>query len=441
VDDVILAFEDLTTGVRSVTQNVLDYNPSDPTGNVQRAALFKNAVSWLMRFSTGPAVSLSPATVNFSGNPVGIDCPAKEVRLSNDGQAPLSVQAISFPPGSVFSQTNDCGPLPVTLTAGQWCTISVKFHPVAAGSASDTLSVTTQAANASSLVSTVAASGTGTICTLLTSAHALTVLRGTESAGVDVQDKNPSCSPVDFNLTCTPDHPALCALNPAVIPPSGKSRLTVTNLRAVEADSVRVVVNAVSEFRLESEAVTVQLADFAFTSAPDSASVAAGQTANYALTVRPVNGLSGPLSLACSGAPRGAHCTVTPSSFTLDGTSLVPVTLQVTTTGRAAAPGAPFGLPPLTGRWGLTLLGLLAMLLAAALGSRRRRLTAALLAGTLLMLLGWAACGVGGGSMNFNSSGTPAGTYKLTVTGTYANVPGSTPSTLVNSTSVALHVN
>ena len=72
---------------------------------------------------------------------------------------------------------------------------------------------------------------------------------------------------------------------------------------------------------------------------------------------------------------------------------------------------------------------------------RRRRLTGVLLAGTLLMLLGWVACG-GGGSLNFNSSsGTPAGTYALTVTGTYTNTPGSTPSTLTNSTTVTLHVN
>jgi hypothetical protein len=71
-----------------------------------------------------------------------------------------------------------------------------------------------------------------------------------------------------------------------------------------------------------------------------------------------------------------------------------------------------------------------------------RRLTAVLLAGTLLMLLGWVACGGGGGTMSFNSgSGTPAGTYALTVTGTYTNSPGSTLSSLTNSTTVTLHVN
>ena len=414
----------------------LDSNPD--TGLIHQMLNGTTPGGYRLLVRNGEVVSvlLSPTAVNFPGNPVGVDCPSKDVTVSNTGQATLTITDISFPAGSLFSQTNDC---PTTLAAGASCTISVKFHPTAAGSVSDTLTVATDAPGGAS---TVAVTGTGTICALVASAHAVTVLRGTESAGVDVQDRRPSCSPVDFSLTCTPDHPAQCALNPAVIAPSGSSRLTVTNLRAVQAPSVRVVVNAVSEFRAESEAVSVLLADFAFTSAPDDASVMAGETAGYALTIRPVNGLSGPVALTCSGAPRGARCTVTPASTMLDGTSLVPARLQVTTTGRAAAPGRPFGLPPLSGPRGVLLL-LFGLLLAAgaAVSHRRRRLTACLLAGTLLMLLGWVACGGGGGSMNLNSGGTPAGTYTLTVTGTYTNTPGSTPSTLTNSTTVTLHVN
>jgi hypothetical protein len=42
--------------------------------------------------------------------------------------------------------------------------------------------------------------------------------------------------------------------------------------------------------------------------------------------------------------------------------------------------------------------------------------------------------------MNFNTGGTPAGTYTLTITGTYANASGSTPGSLVNSTTVTLLV-
>jgi hypothetical protein len=43
--------------------------------------------------------------------------------------------------------------------------------------------------------------------------------------------------------------------------------------------------------------------------------------------------------------------------------------------------------------------------------------------------------------MNFNSGGTPAGTFTLTITGTYANPTSIGPATLTNSTTVLLKVN
>jgi hypothetical protein len=58
----------------------------------------------------------------------------------------------------------------------------------------------------------------------------------------------------------------------------------------------------------------------------------------------------------------------------------------------------------------------------------------------MLAMLLWASCG-GGGSMNFTSGGTPAGTYNLTITGTYTNASGPSPSTLTNTATLTLQVN
>src|SRR3990172_2937540 len=63
----------------------------------------------------------------------------------------------------------------------------------------------------------------------------------------------------------------------------------------------------------------------------------AGGVATYALAIRPVNGLAGNVTFACSGAPRGATCTVEPSSITLDGASIAQVKVRVATAGRAGA--------------------------------------------------------------------------------------------------------
>jgi hypothetical protein len=63
----------------------------------------------------------------------------------------------------------------------------------------------------------------------------------------------------------------------------------------------------------------------------------------------------------------------------------------------------------------------------------------AILSAALLAVLLWASCG--GGGMNFNSGGTPAGNFTLTLTGTYSNPTGTGPATLTNSTTVGLRVN
>jgi hypothetical protein len=197
---------------------------------------------------------------------------------------------------------------------------------------------------------------------------------------------------------------------------------------------------------------------FAMTKSPDAATVTAGGAATYALAIRPVNGLTGNVTFACSGAPRGATCAVEPTSVELDGTSVEQLKVRVTTSGGAAAlPMGGLDLGPL-GRHGILPLLLMALLTlaVAAIYDRRKsqRKTAAhlqgrhsgrplrwaLLTATMLMLLAWASCG-GGGLMSLGGGGTPAGRYALTVTGTYSSSTGPTPGTLSKSTSLNLKVN
>jgi hypothetical protein len=160
-----------------------------------------------------------------------------------------------------------------------------------------------------------------------------------------------------------------------------------------------------------------------------SASVTAGQTASYSLSVTLGGGLTGNLAFTCSGAPAESACAFSPGGVTLNGSSPVPVTVTVTTTAPSmTSPRGPRVLPP-SGRYrGLPLLlGLLALLTTLAalppscLGADLRRLPGLKpvpmmgLAAVLLMALVWAGCG---GSLVIYNSGTPAGTYLLTVTGT-----------------------
>jgi hypothetical protein len=62
-------------------------------------------------------------------------------------------------------------------------------------------------------------------------------------------------------------------------------------------------------------------ADFNISASPGSATISIAKTASFTLTLSPLNGFTGTVSLACNGGPPASTCTVSPSSVTLQGTS------------------------------------------------------------------------------------------------------------------------
>ena len=169
---------------------------------------------------------------------------------------------------------------------------------------------------------------------------------------------------------------------------------------------------------------TVQSADFSLSANPTSATVSAGSTANYSISLTPSGGFNQSVSLSCTGAPSLAACTVSASSVTLDGTNAKTVAIQVTTTASQPALHSPFYFPPPainTNQLQLCFLWLLGFaLLAILVPALRRRLRLAFAIMVLICLA--AACG--GGSGSHGGPGTPPGTYTLTVTAASA-IPAS----------------
>jgi len=175
--------------------------------------------------------------------------------------------------------------------------------------------------------------------------------------------------------------------------------------------------------------------DFSVSAVSTSQTIMRGQTANYSLTVAPVNNFSQSVTFTCSGAPSGTTCTVTPTSVTLDGTKNSSVAVSISSTAMA-------GLLPLEPAnqthsaafaiW--TILGPAGLIVFLPIASeqhhgRRRVSRLGLLS---LVCVGVAMFGCGGNSSN----GTQPGTYTLTVTGT--NSSGST--SLTHSVSLTLTV-
>ena len=176
--------------------------------------------------------------------------------------------------------------------------------------------------------------------------------------------------------------------------------------------------------------------------------VALGQVATYTLTVTPVNGFNQTVSLSCSGAPSLATCSVSPASTMLDGTNAANAKVTVTTMGatlltprRTAPPSFGPGSP----NWLAIILWLvlaagLATLISGRAPGPRRRLAGMSLATALLVVILWASCGGGGGGGGGGGSpGTPAGSYTLTLTGTYTSTSGGP--NLTHTATVKLTVN
>ena len=143
--------------------------------------------------------------------------------------------------------------------------------------------------------------------------------------------------------------------------------------------------------------------------------VTAGSTANYSLAVTGANGFSGSVTLACSGTPIAAACTVTPSPLNVSGSAEMPFTLRVTTTARTSSSILilTFGRLLQIG-WMAALCGLCALVLMMCT-AKRRRLT---FATTVLCVAGFAGCSGGGQAPPPPQQGTPAGTYTVAVTAT-----------------------
>lgn len=166
-----------------------------------------------------------------------------------------------------------------------------------------------------------------------------------------------------------------------------------------------------------------------------SATVTAGGTATYTIAVSPLGGFNQAITISCSGAPTAATCTPSPGSVTLDAANSQSVAVTITTTARGVVL-PPTTRPPNSPSSPIELLPLacVAALMIAFLFTNTRRLgpqaAFALLVLCVISLPGLAACGGGGSSGPPPPTGTPAGTYTLTVTGTSGNLSHKTTVTL-----------
>jgi hypothetical protein len=432
-----VTFTPTASGTRTGTLSVAD----NTSGSPQSAKLTGTGAA-----GSAPAVSLSPSSLTFASQTVGATSAAQTVTLTNTGSAALTITGISA--SGDFAETDNCGS---SVAAGANCTINVTFTPTASGTRAGTLSITdnasgspqsakltgTGAAGSAPVVSlspsslafasqTVGSSSAAQTVTLSNTGNASLTITGVTASG-DFTETNNCGSSVAVAANCT--------ISVTFTPTASGTRtgtLSITDNASGSPQSVSLTGTGSSS-----------TGDFSLSASPTSGTITAGQSAAFALNISPSGGFNQTVSLACSGAPQAGTCAISPSSVTLNGSSASTTNIMVTTTARGMLgpqPGPRWifpSLPAMGKRMELTkILWLTAILaLLGLLTGRRRQIRLTLGFAIVMVVLGAGCTGVVKSTTTV--SGTPAGTYTLTLTG--ASGTGSSATT--HSINVTVTVN
>jgi hypothetical protein len=361
------------------------------------------------------AAAVAPAVVTFQPQQVGTPAGTSAVTVFNLGSAALTVSNATA--SGDFSIQNGCT---TVAPAGGICAIQVTFTPTALGTRTGTLTITDNSAGSPHVVQ-LTGTGGATSATLspasltFNSQVANTISNSqqvtlTNSGAIALQISHIDVTgPFSETNQCgvTLGAGQGCFITLYFTPTTASAAtgtLTVTDSAANSPQTVSLSGSGASSLGLVIG-----------TNGSSAATVAAGATATFALSVGG-QGIGGSATVTCafgfrglSSAPAGTVCNV-PTMVNLSVTTASALNVSVTTTARSHL--LPIGFTPTPWFWALAVLVCLALFTAAsAPPSRKLRWCWA------APLIALALCGCGGGGSPTNpSGGTPAGTYTLGIT-------------------------
>ncbi len=439
---ISVTFKPTGAGTRTGTLTISD----NATGGPQTVSLT----------GTGAAgtttASASPGTLTYASQTVGTTSGAQAVTLSNTGSAALTISSIAVTGANSgdFLETNTCGN---TVAGGGSCGISVTFKPTGAGTRTGTLTISD---NATGGPQTVSLTGTGAAGTTTASASPGTLTYASQTVGTTSGAQAVTLSNTG-SAALTISSIAVTGANSgdfletntcgSTVAGGGSCGISVTfkpTGAGTRTGTLTISDNATGgpqTVSLTGTGAAASGGDFTLSSSPSSLAVTSGQTGSLTVSVSSSGGFNQAVSLSCQGAPQAASCTVNPGSLTPTGTGMVSANVKVTTTAYTMGvpeQGPQWVVPPRGGAELLRVVTVFVLLMLAGILGKKERVRAAVGVAALgVMLVGSGCAGIaeskgsGGGH-----SGTPPGSYTLTLTGT----AGTGANAITHSTTVTLMV-
>jgi hypothetical protein len=402
-------------------------------------------------------ISLAPATLNFASQTIGASSAAQIVNVNNTGTTPVAMTiSIAGNNPADFAETDNCSQSP--LAGGKSCVINVTFYPTQSGARSADVLISDSAPHSPQIVTV---GGTAVQAAAIVSPSGTigfgSALAGTASPPITVTITNSGAPPAILTVRGANVNPAgnFTATNNCTsgVSAGGNCTLTVTFTPAASpvaapcgsdagAKGATLTITDNSPTSPQIIALSGTATDFCLAPAGvASQTVTAGSPVTYQIVADSLGTFAGVVALTCTDAASLSTCSVQPATVNLTSGAQAPIVLTINTATNGMVPSGkipdahhpgPFVSP--TVAWdsrGIVswILLLLLPVLAWTAAAKRQSSPVVRFAQTsalaILLSIGLVAC-FGSGAAPLPAVGTTAGTYTITVTGTFTGTGGST---------------
>ncbi len=367
---LLVSFTPSATGTRSAAITITD-NASPPTESAQL-----NGTG----LAAAPAVTLTPGSLDFGTVTQGTST-SLGISVQNSGTAVLHITSIALGGANTNDFSLSAPACNSAISVNASCTVTLTFTPLTVGLRTANVTLTDDAPDSPQVISVKGngnAAPSSAVAVNPPSPDFGTTTQGTSTPMiVTVKNIGTAALHVSSVVLGGVNGNEFSIASPtcgAAIPASGACTIALTFTPVsvgAHLASVTLTDDAPDSPQIFSIRGTANPAFTAGTAPGGSmtASVSAGQTAQFQMQLTPGPGYSGTVSFSCSGAPLGATCHA-PAPVSLSNGAVVSFTVTVSTSGSAMLPPSiPRRFVPFVGLRTLLLLAL-ALLLGKASKNR-----------------------------------------------------------------------